>query len=222
MDPFWLHCSTWVDEDCGPSPDPVPAELERSGAGGQTWSRRRMLLGTLGGASLLLGCERKRNKQTAAPLPAGGPASGPAGTHSTKEQAPPRGPAATVAALLDLLLPDGEFPGHRATAVLERLQPQMPEGGKWAPWLARAVDLVDARARQRGAEDFLSLPAAERESLWAELAGRSPPYRFFYVLREKVMRLHYTHPAAWQALGFPHAPQPIGFLDYEHAPRKRT
>jgi hypothetical protein len=125
---------------------------------------------------------------------------------------------ATLRALLDTLIPDGEFPGHARTRVLPRLLAEIrkePGGPAALEW---GLAVLDARAERLGAASFARLAPEERRRAvaWLETLPDGTRGRNFYLrLSRRAMRLHYTHEAAWAPLGHPlHAPQPLGFLDY--------
>jgi hypothetical protein len=128
---------------------------------------------------------------------------------------------ATLAAVLDTLLPDGELPGARRTGVLEPLLAQCAAQRQTRRAIVEGTALVEAAALRRGATSFAALGDEERAQILNECASaarESLPWFFFRTVRDGAMRLHYLHPLAWRAAGLPHAPQPRGYADYDQAP----
>jgi hypothetical protein len=127
----------------------------------------------------------------------------------------------TVAALLDTLIPDGEFPGARQTGVLASLLPTCESQRQTRRALLEGVHLLDRKARALGARNFVTLDARQRAAVVEECAlvaeGTLP--RFFYrTVRDRALQLHYSQKLAWKPLRFDHAPQPEGHLDYWQQP----
>ncbi|MBI3781847.1 MAG: gluconate 2-dehydrogenase subunit 3 family protein [Deltaproteobacteria bacterium] len=128
---------------------------------------------------------------------------------------------ATLEVVLDTLIPDGYVPGARQTGVLDRLVDECEATRQTRRALVEGVALVERAARRRAALSFEALPISEREAVLAECAAaenESLPWFFFRTVRDRAMRLHYTHPLAWKSVGMSHGPQPGGYPDYEQAP----
>ncbi|MFI5397094.1 MAG: gluconate 2-dehydrogenase subunit 3 family protein [Candidatus Binatia bacterium] len=127
----------------------------------------------------------------------------------------------TLAALLDTLIPGGEFPGARQTGFLDRLLRECDSKRQTRRALVEGVQLLDSKAGGRGASGFLGLEPQQREEVVEECArgadGTLP--RFFYrTVRDRAMQLHYSQPATWKPLRFDHPPQPEGYLNYWQKP----
>ena len=132
----------------------------------------------------------------------------------------PRG-RATLEAFLDTLIPDGRFPGHRATGVLPQLLPELEERRQTRRALVEGVELLDRGAKRAGSPSFRELDPARRADLVREIAraGEGTLPRFFYEsVRNRAMEIHYASPAAWKVVGFTHAPQPEGYPDFAEKP----
>jgi len=128
----------------------------------------------------------------------------------------------TFAAVLDVLLPDGTFPGHRATGVLAPLLSELESRRQTRRALADGVRLLDREARARGAASFRALPepaGAEILERWSSEETGTIRRFFFQVVRGRAMELHYAHPASWKPLRFGGPPQPDGHFDYAEPPR---
>lgn len=128
---------------------------------------------------------------------------------------------AALAAVLDTLIPDGRFPGARRTGVLEPLLAECAATRQTQRALIEGVELIDAKARRRGAASFAVLAESERAAVLGECASAeigSLPWFFFRTLRDRAMHLHYTHPLARAAVGLDRPPQPLGYVDYWQAP----
>jgi len=127
----------------------------------------------------------------------------------------------TLAAVLDTLIPDGDFPGARRTGVLERLVKECEATRQTRRALVEGTDLVEAAARRGGATSFAAASDSQREAILAECAAAenvSLPWFFFRTVRDRAMKLHYAHPLAWEAVGPDHPPQPLGYVDYWQPP----
>jgi len=126
-----------------------------------------------------------------------------------------------LVAVLDTLIPDGEFPGAARTGVIEPLIAECEATRQTRRALIEGVELIDAVARRRGAPSFSAIDRDQREAILADCASAengSLPWFFFRTVRDRSMRLHYSHPLARKTLGIDHPPQPQGFLDYWQAP----
>jgi Gluconate 2-dehydrogenase subunit 3 len=125
-------------------------------------------------------------------------------------------------AMLDALLPDGDLPGWRRTTVMPRLVDDLSARRQTRRALVEGVEWLDRRARRRYGRPFASLLEPERDRVVRDAADQAEGTlpRFFYrVVRDRAMRLHYAHPAAWRPLGLPHPPQPDGYPDFTEPPR---
>ena len=127
----------------------------------------------------------------------------------------------TFEAFLDTLLPGTDLPSWRATRVMPRLLDELSAERKTRRALAEGVEWLDAEARRRtgtrfslaGEETRIAVvAAAEASSL-----GSIPAF-FYRVTRDRAVRLHYSHSAAWRKIGLAHEPQPDGYRDFEDAP----
>jgi hypothetical protein len=146
---------------------------------------------------VVAGCSRQRETQVS--LPAGGT------LHPAIEQA------------LDIILPDGEFPGHAATGVAAKLLEHFGKPSSLQVFLAEFVRTLDNLAEARGEAHFVALSERAKVAVIADAEQqRIPGYLF---LRNEAMQMHYSSPTAWPPLGFDHPPQPLGFLDYASPPR---
>lgn len=127
----------------------------------------------------------------------------------------------TLAALLDTLIPEGEFCGARRTGFLDRLLRECDSKRQTRRALVEGVQCLDSKAKTRGASGFLGLASQQREDVVEECAraadGTLP--RFFYrTVRDRAMQLHYSQLVTWKPLRFDHPPQPEGYLDHWQKP----
>jgi hypothetical protein len=126
-----------------------------------------------------------------------------------------------LGALLDILIPDGEVPGHRATGILEAVLEDFRSNAQTHKALLDGMELLDEAARRQGGAGFLALDHVGRVRVVEELARSeqgTPGWLFYGFLRERAMLRHYADPMAWSALGFHHPPQPRGYYDYREPP----
>lgn len=127
----------------------------------------------------------------------------------------------TFAALLDTLIPDGEFPGTRQTGILASLLRTCESQRQTRRAVLEGVHLLDRKSRALGARNFVTLDARQRAVVVEEcaLAAERTLPRFFYrTVRDRAMQLHYSQKVAWKLLRFDHPPQPDGYLDYWKPP----
>ena len=165
------------------------------------WSRRDLLQGLLGTAAFAVGAWILKRVFLPGRLDASG--------------------QRTLEAFLDTLIPDGRFPGHRATGVLPKLLPELEERRQTRRALVEGVELLDRGAKRAGSPSFRELDPARRADLVREIAraGEGTLPRFFYEsVRNRAMEIHYASPAAWKVVGFTHAPQPEGYPDFAEKP----
>ena len=126
----------------------------------------------------------------------------------------------TFEAYLDTLLP-GTDPSWRATGVMPRLLDELSEDRKTRRALAEGVEWLDAEAKRRNKTRFVQAGEEARVAVVAAAetsAAGSIPAFFYRETRDRALRFHYAHPAAWRKAGLPHAPQPDGYWDFEDAP----
>ena len=123
----------------------------------------------------------------------------------------------TLQDVLDVLIPNGEYPGHQTTGVLATLERELgvPDG-KPERLLLEFIDHLEAGATRRGAPSFSASSPIAREEVLREL-DRVNDAQFRFV-RARALILHYSHPASWPALRFSHAPQPQGYADFSEPP----
>jgi len=165
-----------------------------------------LLLGTIAGAVGVASCTTLlSSRQSPQPPP---------------EPVLPPGPLrAALEALLETILPDGEYPGYRTTGVLAHVTSVFILAQRPSPPLRDLLDGLDRRARARADRDFAGLGPAERREVLLELERRPEAWALgFGRLRTEAFNAHYAHPAVWKALGFRHPPQPSGYMDYQERP----
>jgi len=137
---------------------------------------------------------------------------------------PPRfdaGEVQTLLALLDTLIPEGEFPGARRTSILASLLRACESERRTRRALREGVHLLDRQARALEARSFVELDEGRRADVVNECAraadGTLP--RFFYrTVRHRAMQLHYGQRMAWSSMRLDHPPQPDGYPDYWRQP----
>jgi len=124
-------------------------------------------------------------------------------------------------ALLDVVLPEGELPGHRTTGIMPALVTHLESKRSTRRALGEGLRHLDRRARSVGADGFTELDPAARARLFAACGERPDGslLRFFYrTVRDEAMQLHYAQPAVWRRVGLPNPPQPDGYPSYSEPP----
>ncbi|CAO3436304.1 gluconate 2-dehydrogenase subunit 3 family protein [Azospirillum endophyticum] len=126
-------------------------------------------------------------------------------------QPPERDPPVPVAALLDLRLRDGPGDGYRDVA--------LPAAG--IAW-KRALAALEAESRRAHGRSFPELAPGEQDALLRDMQeGRladpawqgMPPQTFFSArLMYDLVSLYYSHPAAWNEIGFGGPASPRGYV----------
>jgi hypothetical protein len=124
-------------------------------------------------------------------------------------------------ALLDVMLPEGDLPGHRTTGVMPALVTHLEAKRSTRRALGDGLRHLERRARSGGADEFAELDPAARIRLFAACGDRPDGslLRFFYrTVRDEAVRLHYAQPAVWRRVGLPNPPQPDGYPLYFEPP----
>jgi hypothetical protein len=88
--------------------------------------------------------------------------------------------------------------------------------------LELGVRWTDQEASKLGASRFTELSSDQAEAVVAgaeSLGLQSMPGLFFYHTLRDAKSFYYGRKASWAGVGFPHAPQPLGFMDYAEAPK---
>jgi len=115
----------------------------------------------------------------------------------------------TLDAVLDELIPargDG-LPGAGGLGIGAHVVAKL---GDAAPFVAAGLAACDAQARERGAEGFAALPAAERRPLLERLAVEREG--FLQSLVFHTYTGYYQHPRVAEAIGIPgRPPYPDGY-----------
>ncbi|MEN8724853.1 MAG: gluconate 2-dehydrogenase subunit 3 family protein [Lentimonas sp.] len=81
---------------------------------------------------------------------------------------------------------------------------------------------ADTEARKWGALNFADLPVEQAELLVGKTESmglQAMPGLFFYHTLKDAKAAYYTRKESWSGVGFPHAPQPLGYIDYAEAPK---
>jgi Gluconate 2-dehydrogenase subunit 3 len=133
----------------------------------------------------------------------------------------------TISAVIDCMLPgDDGLPGAVALGIdrrvpamaevsprltLRELQRSLAEGAAW----------LDRAAVEEGAPDFLGLDRAKQEAvlLQAMTADADGAFVIVRMLRDRAFALYYTHQTVMAAFPYTGPPQPVGFPDFQEAPR---
>ena len=130
----------------------------------------------------------------------------------------------TFAAYLDTLIPEDETPSARQVGVVEKILAKSAAQRPYKQLIQKGCTWLDEQAgRQYDAASFAALSEAQRDAivrLAADGQADILPLRFFRQTQQDVFFYYYAHPQSWPGLGYTGPPQPQGFLDYTHPPRK--
>ena len=130
-----------------------------------------------------------------------------------------------LGAWVDTLLPaDDLSPSGCALGVQSQILEKAVSIAAYQTLLSVGLRWANAQAVVRGAVSFAALDGEAREAVVAEAEGegegrRTPPGLFFYHTLKDAKQFYYEHEASWAGVGFPHTPQPLGFVDYMEAPK---
>lgn len=126
-------------------------------------------------------------------------------------------------AWVEVLLPSDEYsPGAGQLNVhLDIIESAKPKR-RYQQLLKLGIQWADAEASKLGALSFADLATEQAETLvsQAELMGlQRMPGLFFHHTLNDAKKAYYVREESWSGVGFPHAPQPLGFMDYTEAPK---
>ncbi len=115
-----------------------------------------------------------------------------------------------LASVLDALIPpsaDGRLPGAGEIGLASAIEEKL---GAMCAFTARGLDALDALARERGANGFAALVAAERSDVLNAHAAADPG--FLPGLVFQIYSIYYQHPRVQEGLGLePRPPHPRGY-----------
>lgn len=136
----------------------------------------------------------------------------------------PAGLEAALFAWMEVLLPtDNSSPGAGRLGVHRELIDEAKRRRQSMQLLKFGVNWANTEARKLGAKDFsdISYEQAREIVSKAESMGQQTIAGLFFdhTLRDG-KQFYYAHKEAWGGIGFPHTPQPMGFMDYTEAPKR--
>lgn len=127
----------------------------------------------------------------------------------------------TLAAYLDVLIPDDISPGAVKLGITELLLKHAKSHPDDATLLSQGCAWLNAQTQIRGQEKFSQCTSIMREEI-VQLASENPnsslSYRFFLQSRHIAFQHYYAHPQALKLLAYSGPPQPSGYLDYKDPP----
>jgi hypothetical protein len=132
--------------------------------------------------------------------------------------------AATIRAIVDLLVPADDLPGAVGLGVDRQIAMAATTEPEFAALVASGVRWFAAAAHtKRNTMHFASLPEADQISIArdAEASTDTDGGRLFASLRRRTMLIYYAHPQVVAAFPYAGAPQPLGFPDFAQAPREQ-
>ena len=128
-----------------------------------------------------------------------------------------------LGAWVDTLFPeDDQSPSGSALGVQSQILEKAAAIAPYQTLLSVGLRWANAQAAERGAASFATLDVEAREAVVAEaeaMGRRTSPGLFFYHTLKDARQFYYGHETSWSGVGFPHAPQPLGFVDYMEAPQ---
>lgn len=132
---------------------------------------------------------------------------------------------ATLLALIDTLIPADETPSASQLGLDRQLMHHAQSIENYMALLALGCQWLDARAEASHGILFRELTEPHRAAIVALAETSQPdsiPRQFFNHVRTDLFNFYYSHPDILPSLGLQGAPQPFGYIDYVHAPKKNT
>lgn len=128
-----------------------------------------------------------------------------------------------LGAWVDTLFPeDDQSPSGSALGVHVQVLDKAAAIAPYQTLLSGGLRWANAQAVARGAASFAALDVEAREAVVAEaeaMGNQRAPGLFFYHTLKDAREFYYGHEASWAGVGFPHTPQPYGFVDYMEVPK---
>lgn len=132
---------------------------------------------------------------------------------------------ATLLAFLDTLIPADETPSASQLGLDKSLIRHAQSIENYMGLLALGCQWLDKQASTRDRLPFWQLAETGRQAIIAQAEISQPgsiPRQLFDHVRVDLFNFYYSHPDILPSLGLQGAPQPFGYLDYVHAPKKNT
>ena len=130
--------------------------------------------------------------------------------------------AANLSAWIATLLPgDDSAPSALDLSLPAQILEKAARFPYYTALLTQGFAWTDSQAALRGSPTFAALDEANRIEIieYSETAEPgSGPRLLFDHLHTNAIALYHGSAESWAAVGFPHAPQPLGFLDFADAP----
>ena len=124
---------------------------------------------------------------------------------------------------VDTLFPrDGDSPAASELRVHQQIIERAAGIPQYHQLLEVGMRWADAQAVLQGAATFAALDDAGRESVVAQaetMGTKAMPGLFFHHTLKDARQFYYEDAASWAGVGFPHAPQPYGYVNYMEAPK---
>ncbi|HAV14613.1 MAG TPA: hypothetical protein DCX06_14145 [Opitutae bacterium] len=129
----------------------------------------------------------------------------------------------TLRAWVNTLLPaDRSSPAAGDVGVHFEIIKKAESNRQYMQLLEIGVRWIENEATQLGITSFTQLDPAQAEFIVAkaEASGlQAMPGLFFYHTLRDAKAFYYSKEASWAGVGFPHQPQPLGYMDYAEAPK---
>ena len=129
----------------------------------------------------------------------------------------------TLSTFVDTLLPaHGASPAASALEVPGRLLLEAVRQRRYLSLLHAGCRWLDGTAEAAAGVPFAGLDEARREVIVASAERASPrsvQAQFFSYVYRHAVTLFYTRKESWPALDYSGPPQPVGFPDFQRAPR---
>ncbi|MGJ8641690.1 MAG: gluconate 2-dehydrogenase subunit 3 family protein [Opitutaceae bacterium] len=141
-------------------------------------------------------------------------------------QLPKDSPAleAVLFAWMEVLLPsDDRSPGAGRLNVHLEIMEKARANRQYLQLLEIGVKWVNTESQKLAGKDFVKLSNEQAVAIVtkAESIGlQSMPGLFFYHTLRDGKQFYYAHKETWAGIGFPHTPQPLGYMDYTEAPKR--
>ena len=131
--------------------------------------------------------------------------------------------ATCLQAWVETLLPTDDLSVGAGSLMIHLKVIEKADGiSQYRSLLELGVVWANSAAKRHGASSFAALKPEQAEAVVAEAEAsglNAVSGLFFYHTLRDAKHYYYLDAASWPGVGFPHTPQPLGFMDFTEAPK---